>query len=376
METQTDTRPQKNTLGLPMVAAECAYAPWLKTNKTITPQEGSEMLLVQLMDMRDHDEGSKPARMTKKVVYFGDNSIWSYSLQNARNTKSRCPASPQSLSAQSVDSNIHYKVPETLESQPQDVPEDDLGLTQEENHLLQKKGAFCLPPLNIQKKLLDAYFSWLYPLQPILDKEQFLCDFRSGQVPIILLQALLFAATTCCDESVILEYWPSRRSAQAALHKRVRALYDADHEQNRVTIVQVLFLMCFWWGSPTDNKDFSHWLAASIHLAQMMGMHRSYDQIHGLTKCILTSHSTKHSHLSIKDRKLWKRIWWTLYVRDHFDAASVGRPMMINDDDCDIEPLRETDFELGTDGKPLSGAGYCIEMAKLATLSMSPLLLH
>lgn len=44
--------------------------------------------------------------------------------------------------------------------------------------------------------------------------------------------------------------------------------------------------------------------------------------------------------------------------------------MMINDDDCDIEPLCETDFEHGGDEKPPLGAGHCIEMTKLAGLSM------
>ena len=49
--------------------------------------------------------------------------------------------------------------------------------------------------------------------------------------------------------------------------------------------------------------------------------------------------------------------------------------MMINDDDCDIEPLRETDFEQGEDEKPPFGAGHCIEMTKLAAMSMHSALL-
>lgn len=246
------------------------------------------MLLARLMDPPDQGDGDSPPSMTSKVVYFGDDSIWSYSLQKARKNKSRYSASPQSLRADSVESNIHYRVPETLDDRLQDIPEDDLRLKQEELKLLQNKGAFSLPPVDVQTELIDAYFSWLHPLQPILAKQQFLNDFRTGQAPIILLQALLFAATTCCDESIILKHWPSRRSAQVALHKRTRALYDADYEQDRVTTVQALFLMCFWWGSPTENKDFSHFLAASIHLAQVMGMHRSYEYTRGMTNSVLT----------------------------------------------------------------------------------------
>lgn len=43
--------------------------------------------------------------------------------------------------------------------------------------------------------------------------------------------------------------------------------------------------------------------------------------------------------------------------------------MMINDDDCDIEPLREADFECGTNGEPPLGSGHCIQMTNLASLS-------
>ncbi|KIW14272.1 hypothetical protein PV08_07054 [Exophiala spinifera] len=342
-------------LSLSAVDEEISFSP---RSKCMPPQEGSEMILVRLTDTPQEDNNDlgqdQPTKPTDRVLYFGDESIWSDSLRRARSSKSRYPASPQLLSTRLlVDSNnIHYAVPPTVKDQPQDIPQDDLDVRQEEMKLLQRKGAFSLPPPNIQRKLLDVYFTWLYPLQPILDKEQFLDDFDRGQAPIILLQALLFAGTTCCDESVVVQFWPSRRAAQSTLYKRVRALYDADHEQNRVTIVQALFLMCLWWGSPMDKKDFRHWLAASIHLAQVTGMHRS----------------TKDSHLPTKDRRLWKRIWWTLYVRDHFDAASVGRPMIIHDDDCDVEPLCLTDFECDENGMPPVGAMYCIEMTKLATL--------
>ncbi len=274
-----DHSTQSGAPSLPSVDVQVSFSP---RSKSTPAQEGSEMLLVRLTDtQQDKNEPRQPAKTTDRVLYFGDESVWSDSLRRARSSKSRYPASLQPLSTRLVDRNIHYAVPPTVGDQPQDTPQDDLDVQQEEMKLLQRKGAFSLPPLDIQRNLLDAYFTWLYPLQPILDKEQFLDDFDRGQAPIILLQALLFAATTCCDESIIIPFWPSRRSAQSTLYKRVRALYDADHEQNRVTIVQVLFLMCFWWGSPMDKKDFSHWLAASIHLAQVTGMHRSYDQIHG-----------------------------------------------------------------------------------------------
>lgn len=41
---------------------------------------------------------------------------------------------------------------------------------------------------------------------------------------------------------------------------------------------------------------------------------------------------------------------------------------MINDADCDIERLRETDFDIDA-GQILSTSDHCIELANLGTLS-------
>lgn len=249
------------------------------------PKEGSEMLIVRLADTEELEENQRitscPDRTTKKgpgkVVYFGSDSIWSWAIGKARRNIPQQSISPQStaISTQSPASNVHYEVPDTVDRQPHDIPGDDFDWKQEDMNLLRKKGAFSLPPFHVQKALLDAYFRWVFPMQQLLDREQFFRDFEAGRASILLLQALFFVGTTCCDEDVIREHWRSRRSAQVTLYRRVKALYDADYEQNQITVIQVLFTMASWWESPTDEKDFSHWLAAAVRLAQVNGMHRS-----------------------------------------------------------------------------------------------------
>lgn len=242
------------------------------SDRQIAPQstpvpEGSEMLLVRLVDTDQRDVVGASNEGDNKVMYFGNDSIWSYSLQKARRTRTINPLSPLLGDSQPVETNVHHPIPRTTQI--------DLYANNQAAAALRESGAFALPPIETQRELVDAYFRWHYPLQPILDKDDFMRDFETGQVSILLLQALLSVATTCCDESVVRKHWSDRRSAQALFYRRARALYDADHEQDRVTIVQALFFMCHWWGSPTDVKDFSHWLSTSIHMAQVMGMHRS-----------------------------------------------------------------------------------------------------
>jgi hypothetical protein len=64
-----------------------------------------------------------------------------------------------------------------------------------------------------------------------------------------------------------------------------------------------------------------------------------------------------------------------MQVRDRFDAASLGRPMLIHDDDCDLELLDISDFSDESDDvredhdtSSLLGAWHSVEMAKLAVL--------
>lgn len=55
-------------------------------------------------------------------------------------------------------------------------------------------------------------------------------------------------------------------------------------------------------------------------------------------------YSVEGSQLSRPDKRLWKRIWWTLFTRDRSVAVALGRPVHINTDDSDVEMVSEEDF--------------------------------
>jgi Fungal specific transcription factor domain len=62
--------------------------------------------------------------------------------------------------------------------------------------------------------------------------------------------------------------------------------------------------------------------------------------------------SVENSQLSQTDKRLWRRIWWTLFTRDRSVAVALGRPMAINIDDSDVEMLTEEDFIEDEGGVP------------------------
>jgi hypothetical protein len=58
----------------------------------------------------------------------------------------------------------------------------------------------------------------------------------------------------------------------------------------------------------------------------------------------LTLCSVEGSQLSKADKRLWKRIWWTLFTRDRSVAVALGRPVSINIEDSDVEMVCADDF--------------------------------
>ncbi|KAJ5609951.1 cutinase transcription factor 1 alpha [Penicillium lagena] len=284
--------------------------------------EGIETLYARML------EDSAPAgshrnlvRPRGHVMYLGETFNLTYLLQQI---KPECRASLRKL---------HFPLPLDLKRRPIGPPKDDDGAI---IYALRSQGAFVLPSTTVCRQLFRDYFHYVHPHYPILDRADFAWRFADPMNPssYLLLQSVLLMAVGHCDRDTLQEAgFQSRYEARLTLYRRAKALYDADHELDKVTIVQSIFLISFWWNSPTDQKDTWHWLGIAISLAITLGMHRS----------------TKHSDMSIRDQRLWKRIWWSLFTEDKHAAAALGRPVHIHLKDCDVEPLEESDFEEESD---------------------------
>lgn len=192
-------------------------------------------------------------------------------------------------------------------------------------------GAFAFPPRDTVASLLKAYFQWFHPCQPVVDEVETWQIFETGDMSPLLLQSMLFVAAAHCDDSVLLSGGlGDRHEAKFKFYTRARDLYDADIESNNITLIQSLFLISFWRGHVPQEKDVRHWLGAAISLAQRRGLHRSRQ----LTASV-----------SDKVGGLRKRLWWSIYTRERQCSAALGLPNRIRDEDCDIEPLEQADFE-------------------------------
>ncbi|KAI8240650.1 Cutinase transcription factor 1 beta [Colletotrichum sp. SAR 10_99] len=225
--------------------------------------------------------------------------------------------------------DLHAQLPAFVKPLPAKIAQEDVTY-------LHAKGALTLPALTLQNALLQAYVEYVHPYMPLLELYDFLAtinahDGLNGQISLFLYQAVMFAATAFVDMKVLREAgYPTRKAARKAFFQKTRLLYDFDYESDRLVLVQALLLMTYWYETPDDQKDTWHWMGVAISLAHTIGLHRD----------------PAATSMPPRKQKLWKRIWWSCFMRDRLIALGMRRPTRIKDEDFDVPMLQEADFEL------------------------------
>ena len=94
--------------------------------------------------------------------------------------------------------------------------------------------------------------------------------------------------------------------------------------------MQALLLLTYYYETPDDQKDTWHWMGVATSIAHTIGLHRN----------------PENSSMDTRRIKLWKRIWWSTYMRDRLIALGMRRPTRIKTEDYDVPMLTMDDFEI------------------------------
>ncbi|KAF4634526.1 hypothetical protein G7Y89_g3578 [Cudoniella acicularis] len=224
---------------------------------------------------------------------------------------------------------LKYKLPEYLKPLPQRMTSVDIDY-------LFAKGALSLPDVPTRNVLLRSYLEYVHPYMPLIEAYevlQIIADGTgaSGRMSLLLFQAIMFAGTAFVDMDMLRSAgYSNRKAARKAFFQKARVLYDFDYEVDRVSLVQSLLLMTYWYETPDDQKDTWHWMGVAISLAHTIGLHRNPEK----------------SNMEPNKKKLWKRIWWSCFMRDRLVALGMRRPTRVKDEDYDVPMLTEDDFEI------------------------------
>ncbi|KAL4947585.1 fungal-specific transcription factor domain-containing protein [Aspergillus filifer] len=327
--------------------------------------EGPEMLYARLAETGP--DVASPGFSTGNVrsYYMGDSFSLAFIVR--------------ALSAPSTELKLHYPIPNHVAEHALDAAEGLKDSNPATLAYLDMHGAFTLPPQDVSDELVRLFFECVHPAYPVFDRQEFCSLYRYRKSSLLVQHTIYFLSSIVCSEDTLKRAgFIDRYSARRAFYLRAKALYDMDYEKSKEKLTAVLFLLGFWWEGPEDQKDTWHWLGAAIGLAQTLGMHRSYVVV-GLilrrTGWDLTLTRTASAGMSSRQRSIWKRIWWSIYIRDRHAAASLGRPCRINDEDCDVEMLGMDDFLVDheVDREVVSTEyqyqrNYVIEMARLAII--------
>ena len=101
-------------------------------------------------------------------------------------------------------------------------------------------------------------------------------------------------------------------------------LYDIDYEIDKVTLIQSVLMMSWWYADTEDRIGPCYWVGVAIGLCHTVGLHRAP-----------VGSASAERTFSNTQKRLWRRIWWSCVAREVWHTLTFGRPMRICLDDCD-----------------------------------------
>jgi hypothetical protein len=247
-----------------------------------------------------------PIKEAGRVAYLGESSNLSLLVQDKHG----------------ATDVVHYPLPENVRGARARVNE----LDNVEIDILHQRGAFLLPPRALCDELVDAYFQWIAPVVPVINRSKFMRRYRDSKNPpsLLLLQAILLAGSRVCSNPQLMDANGSTTPAAMTFYKRAKALYDANYEDDRVTIVQALILLAWWWEGPEGMLQrhcrssvgmflLESWLSA-IEVEDLRPKRHDPEGAHPAGLClILHSRGSHHRNVAVPQPETDSYIYlWTL----------------------------------------------------------------
>ncbi|KAF9930487.1 hypothetical protein FBU30_000381, partial [Linnemannia zychae] len=196
-------------------------------------------------------------------------------------------------------------------------------LLQKEAIISQMEGEMPLPPRDLADHLIDTYFAYVHPNMPIVHKPTFMRLYRSSdpfiRPPGVLLNAMFAIASRFSAHPEIVGQDPEAFGDE--YFDRAKRLIDFEYELPRQSSIQALLLMVIYrFTSAKSGGRVWVMLGMATRMAQDLGMHRN----------------SARWHLPPLETEIRKRLWWACFAMDRWASACLGRPVAIDDKDCDV----------------------------------------
>ncbi|KAF9221902.1 hypothetical protein BS17DRAFT_796729 [Gyrodon lividus] len=198
------------------------------------------------------------------------------------------------------------------------------------------------PDEDLCDKLIEAYFQRFHFLMPVLDKPLFMARYRHlmgrrGDTSFIQAEAafisVVFAVFACAarlvDDPRLTGDRPDDGGMGMIYYERALILHYISHASIQVLHVQSFILMSSFLCSVNCLPQAWLLVGQAVRSAQDLGLHRS----------------PRRLATSSIDKETRRKIWWGVYCLDRMLALALGRPLGVEDSDCDVEFPVDVDDE-------------------------------
>jgi len=182
-----------------------------------------------------------------------------------------------------------------------------------------------LPSIEIRDHLVSTYFTYRYPIWPIVHKTIFMRQLHDpNSTPSLLLLNALFAYASRYSNWQVLRSDPNKPETAGQLFlERAQAMLPAFLMAPRLSTVQALLFLAQLEDNATQRHTYH---SMAVRMAQLLDLHKN----------------CQHLGLPDDERETRRCIWWTCYMNDRLLALSTRKPAIIHDSDCNIDlPFQE-----------------------------------
>ncbi|KAK7206962.1 putative nitrogen assimilation transcription factor nit-4 [Myxozyma melibiosi] len=202
-----------------------------------------------------------------------------------------------------------------------------------------------LPNLEMQDKLLDAYWTNIHPCFPVIHKSFFLSQLandrlglaRSGtsaleQIKRRIPQVFLLSIFALAARFVEHDSDPETGYSDPGDPYASKAEYLlAQHKQSSINICMASLLMGYRELGTGGSISWTY-IGNAVRMAQDLGLHRDPS----VWKTILP-----FTNMSDDEMQIRRLVWWGVYTADQYISAWQGRPCGIHKSDFDTELPKE-----------------------------------
>ncbi|KAJ6516121.1 fungal-specific transcription factor domain-containing protein [Mycena sanguinolenta] len=199
------------------------------------------------------------------------------------------------------------------------------------------------PPRDLADKLVNAYFSRFHFLNPVIDKPLFLHkyaqlmdnlpdpQFARSEAAFSSLVFAVFACSASLVEDPRLSISESSDDGGMGMvyYERALILQYISHANTQIAHVQCFVLLSSFLCSINCLPQAWILVGQAVRIGQDLGLHRSPRRL------VITP----------IEKETRRKIWWGVYALDRMLALALGRPLGVNDTDCDVEYPVEVDDE-------------------------------